>query len=330
MNEERGLMLQYAAEFLVLQESGSKPEFPQQLAESLLSSKYGDNWRGGLYLLYKLPREQIVEYFFSRPATFPAFAVFLAAGLAARDIRSESRAFAPQPVMSYLTDQWRTPEELLSLTLNEYESLANLLRQSTASEEHKDVTVPNRPLGVIVHGTWAAKEKWWRPNIGPFWKHVRRFWPHLYAGLSPFAWSGKNSHAARVLAAQQLVAWAQAQGATSLDIIAHSHGGNVCLLAAKFGLRINRLILLGTPIRTEYMLDLKRTGSIVNVFSLADLVQTPIGTVPHRRFEGRTLGDSTTVSNLRAERNGSGHEPGHSELHEPKTWTASTLDALLT
>jgi len=330
MNEEHGLLLRHAAEFLVHQESGSKPEFPQILAEELLSSEYGDNWRGGLYLASRLTREQIAERFFQRRATFPALAVFLATGMAARSSRPEGRTSSSQIEMSYLIDRWRTPDDLLRLTLNEYENLVNLLWQSAATEERQYVTAPQRPLGVLVHGTWAAKENWWRPNVGPFWKHVQSFWPHLYAGSSPFAWSGKNSHAARVAAAQQLVAWAQAQGATSLDVIAHSHGGNVCLLAARLGLQINRLILLGTPIRTEYMLDLKRTGSIANVFSLADSVQTPLGTVPHRRFEGRTLGDSATVSNWRAEHDGSGSEPGHSELHEPKTWTASALDALLT
>jgi len=126
------------------------------------------------------------------------------------------------------------------------------------------------------------------------------------------------------------MAWANARGAGSLDVIAHSHGGNVCLLAVRLGFRINRLILVGTPIRTEYMLELRRTGSIANVFSLGDLVQTPLGTTPHRRFEGRTLGDSATVSNWRAEKNGHGSEPGHSDLHEPPTWTASGLDMLLT
>ncbi len=329
MNEEQGLLLRHAAEFLVLQESGSNPEFPQQLAEQLLASEYGDNWRGGLYLLSILPREQIAERFFSRDTTFPALAVFLAAEMAAQGRRQEGRMFDSQPEMVYLTDRWKIPNDLRILILNEYGNIAELLQQSALPEERKDMTALQQPLGMIVHGTWATKETWWRPNVGSFWKYVYKFWPHLYAGSSPFAWSGKNSHAARIVAAQQLVTWAQARGASTLDIIAHSHGGNVCLLAAKFGLRINRLILIGTPIRTEYMLDLKRTDSIANVFSLADNVQTPLGTFPHRRFEGRTLGDSLSVSNWRAEDDGSGSQPGHSELHIPKTWRASGLDALL-
>jgi hypothetical protein len=77
------------------------------------------------------------------------------------------------------------------------------------------------------------------------------------------------------------------------------------------------------------MIDLKNIGSIANVFSLADSVQTPFGTTPHRRFEGRTLGDSANVSNWRAENDGHGSQPGHSDLHEPATWVASGPDSLL-
>lgn len=329
MDEDHGLLLRHAGEFLLLQESGSRPEFPQEVAEELLSSEFGDNWRGGLYLISRLPRDQIIERFFARPSTFHALAVFLAAGLAARlrywDVSDRSAQFE----ITYLTNHWKTPNDLLKGTLREYGNLANVLRRGIRPEDQEALIRPQERLGILVHGTWAANESWWKPNVGSFWKHIRSFWPHLYDGPSPFAWSGMNNHAARAVAAQELISWAKARNAASLDVVAHSHGGNVCLLAARLGLRINKLVLLGTPIRTEYMIDLTKTDSIANVFSLADYVQTPFGTTPHRRFEGRTLGDSATVSNWRAEHNGSGSQPGHSELHEPATWKASGLDTLL-
>jgi pimeloyl-ACP methyl ester carboxylesterase len=191
-------------------------------------------------------------------------------------------------------------------------------------------TVASKRVAILVHGTWgAARGTWWKPRIGTLWQHVYSSWPHLYDGSSPFAWSGANRHMARVSAASQLIAWATTLGGGTLDVIAHSHGGNVCLLAARMGLSIDRLILLGTPIRTEYMLDLRRISSLANVFSLSDLVQTPLGTLPHRRGEGRTLADSPAVSNWVAGDDGTGAEPGHSDLHEPSTWIASGLDDLL-
>jgi hypothetical protein len=127
----------------------------------------------------------------------------------------------------------------------------------------------------------------------------------------------------------KFVTWAGKQTYQSLDIIAHSHGGNVCFLASRMGLNIRKLITLGTPIRTEYPPDVRQTGIIHNAYSTHDHVQTPTGTVPNRRGEGRSLGDAANVINHRADDDGHGGQPGHSDLHEKDTWIASNLDALL-
>lgn len=95
------------------------------------------------------------------------------------------------------------------------------------------------------------------------------------------------------------------------------------------GVEFNKLILLGTPIRTDYLPDMQTIDQVHNIFSVRDRVQTPLGTFKRRRAEGRTLGDSKAISNWRATDNGSSSDPGHSELHEPATWTASDLDKLL-
>ena len=321
-------LLDQAAKFVILQESGNRPQFPQIVVEKLLSSQDGDSWHGGLYLVSRLSREIIAERFFGQSSNYHALATFLSAGCAAYAESHAVESFDPESARHYLRERWHTPEELLGRTLAEYSIVSRLLNQRNDKVADGILATANS-LAIIVHGTWAAKELWWRPNLGSLWKHVKAKWPHLYGGGAPYAWSGKNNHAARVAGAQQLVQWAHSVSPISLDIIAHSHGGNVCLLAARMGVRINRLILLGTPIRTEYMLDLKNIATIANVFSLADSLQTPLGTAPHRRFEGRTLGDSANVSNWRAERDGHGGQPGHSDLHEPATWVASGLDTLL-
>ena len=63
--------------------------------------------------------------------------------------------------------------------------------------------------------------------------------------------------------------------------------------------------------------------------STIDLVQTPAGTFPNRRGEGRTLSDGMTMINQIATDDGHGGRPGHSELHEPDTWKANHLEYLL-
>jgi hypothetical protein len=321
-------LLDQAVAFLARSESGNRPAFPQWLVQNLLSAEVTDGWHGGLYLASRLPRTQIRERFFPIPGTYRSLATYLAAGCAAYAESRGLESFGPQYQLEYLLTRWNPPTELLERTLEEYSSLEEQLKsRDLADEKHGRATT--KSLAIIVHGTWAAKEAWWRPKAGAFWYHIEKTWPHLYSGPSPFVWSGDNKHAARAVAAEQLVKWAQSEGSPALDIIAHSHGGNVCLLASRLGLRINRLVLLGTPIRTEYMLDLGTIGSIRNVFSLADHTQTSLGTTPNRRFEGRTLGDSANVSNWRAEHDGTGGEPGHSDLHEPATWIASALDKLL-
>lgn len=242
--------------------------------------------------------------------------------------RRFSSSWTENDTVAYFRERWSAPDKLVELALGEHRILAQRLFTEIAGSDPVGTPRPSR-IAILVHGIWATKETWWQPTVGDFWKHVRGYWPHLYDGPSPFAWSGDDYHAARVTAAKQLLTWMTKSGADKLDVIAHSHGGNVCLLAARMGVPINRLILLGTPIRTEYMVDLGRITSLANVFSLRDYVQTPIGTFPHGRGEGRTLSDSVSVSNWRAENDGTGRQPGHPELHEPATWNASKLNDLL-
>ncbi len=181
---------------------------------------------------------------------------------------------------------------------------------------------------IIVHGTWAARFGWWKPG-GEFWTYIRAIKENLYEGENPFRWSGANKHEKRVEAAKKLVEWAEAHGVTELDAIAHSHGGNVCFLASQFGLRFRKLITLGTPIRLEYLPNLRNIGALHNIFSTRDMIQTPAGTLPNRRAEGRTLGDTLEVTNHFADNNEEGIRPGHSGLHEPGIWRICGFDKLL-
>ncbi len=183
-------------------------------------------------------------------------------------------------------------------------------------------------MTIIIHGTWAASDDWWRPN-GRLWQYINTMTGNVYSGNDPFSWSGGNSTDDRRIAAENLFTWVNNHPADNLDIIAHSHGGNVCFLATRLGLKIRRLITLGTPIRTEFIPDLRKIDILHNIFSTWDSVQTPFGTYPNKRAEGRTLADSSKLLNHHATEDGYGGCPGHSDLHERETWIANKFDELL-
>lgn len=198
-----------------------------------------------------------------------------------------------------------------------------LLQSSTAT------TTPTQTI--IIHGTWAKRYDWWLPT-GAFFQYIDGITKDVYKGGHPFWWSGRNRHSDRINAAHDLVQWTANNPTNSLRIIAHSHGGNVVLHAAtRLGLKVDQLIMLGTPIRLEYMHNTGNITDLHSVFSLKDHVQAPAGATPNPRGEGRTLIENSYTTNHIALDDGQGKDiaPDHSELHEEKTWVASKIKDLL-
>lgn len=186
---------------------------------------------------------------------------------------------------------------------------------------------------VIVHGTWAATQDWWQDTgFANFWSHVRGLTGTLHGGNNAYGWSGGNNHADRESAAWALVNWCSTHNVERLQVIAHSHGCNVCFRASQLGLEFENLIALACPIRIDYLPDMRKVGALFNVFSEYDLVQTPAGTLGSRRGEGRTLGDSSALVNLHVPNWTAGNTAqsvGHSDLHEPAVWQGNDLDRLV-
>lgn len=182
---------------------------------------------------------------------------------------------------------------------------------------------------IVIHGTGAAGYTWWHFNSSFSTYLDQVTGGDLYKNQDQFSWTGGRRDSHRQTAADKLVDWLQAHPATYYTIVAHSHGGNVAMLATRKGAKIDRLILLGTPIRTDYTPDLRNVGLIYNVFSTKDLFQIG-GVVPYSRGEGRTLGDSEKLVNVLVHR---GHLPPplnvHSLLHDENLWRAFNLDQLL-
>src|SRR6186713_734393 len=147
---------------------------------------------------------------------------------------------------------------------------------------------------IIVHGTWASGSDWWKqvPGTANFWSYIGGLTATLYGAPDAFAWTGANQHVDRVAAAVDLKSWCASHGVTRLQAIAHSHGVNVCLIASRLGLVFENLIGLATPVRFDYVPDMRNIRSLVNLYSEYDSVQTPLATLGYKRGEGRTLADA--------------------------------------
>jgi hypothetical protein len=126
---------------------------------------------------------------------------------------------------------------------------------------------------VLVHGTWGAGSRWWRPG-GDFHTYLKGGpIPDVYGAPDRFQWSGQYHHSDRVVAALLLGRWAKARGMVPLDLVGHSHGANVALLANMNGLQVGRLILLSCPVHWDrYHPAFSRVRRVVSIRARMDLV----------------------------------------------------------
>jgi alpha-beta hydrolase superfamily lysophospholipase len=103
----------------------------------------------------------------------------------------------------------------------------------------------------LVHGTWADTRGWVAP--GSFLRReLDRRLDHLT--FRAFAWSGRNTHAARTEAGASLAQFIRDGHVRYPDahhfVVAHSHGGNVALYAMRDPAArdaVTGIVTLGTP-----------------------------------------------------------------------------------
>lgn len=112
---------------------------------------------------------------------------------------------------------------------------------------------PESKSAIIVHGSHFARvgtpiPTWWQPG-GDFHDYIRTsFRPGLYSRPDFYTWSGGWSDHARTLAAKELVSWAHNRNLRGIDVLAHSHGGNVVMEATRLGLEVDQLVLMSCPV----------------------------------------------------------------------------------
>jgi pimeloyl-ACP methyl ester carboxylesterase len=171
----------------------------------------------------------------------------------------------------------------------------------------------------LIHGTFSSPSQGWENDIGNYLTGDNG--PFAGQGLDLLDWSDTgingagNSRGARKKAAKRLfddvLAHHTANPDDPINLVAHSHGGNVAILATNMlaaeGIKVENLVTIGTPVR-EYKLDKDVTvGQHVNVYNVYDNVQTGGGGIL-RVFGSR---DFKGAENINAK-----DAKGHSSMHK--------------
>ncbi|MEO8660106.1 MAG: RHS repeat-associated core domain-containing protein [Bryobacteraceae bacterium] len=164
---------------------------------------------------------------------------------------------------------------------------------------------PDGYLTIVVPGTWNDQEQW---RQSKFVQSVSKTFGEQAVVLNnPNMANTPQGRAAAANAIKALVANHKFGEGEKLNIVAHSHGGNAVFAATQSGLahKIDNLVTLGTPVRSDYAPNTSLIGNHINAFSNFDSVQThggfseSMGTwgVSHSEvgLAGRTVGTATNV-----------------------------------
>lgn len=175
----------------------------------------------------------------------------------------------------------------------------------------------NAGVFIIVHGTWSKASSWYAPG-GHFFDLIEQRAKELGHTAITYTWSGYLDESHRAAAGKSLAKLIRSYPAdTEFYIIAHSHGGNVAILASQElakiegnAHRIQIVYALATPVDpTHYMPNMDVIDYFYNLFSFKDAVQPVMG------FFCRTYPNHERIANIRIMINGK--EPYHCEIHHP-------------
>jgi RHS repeat-associated protein len=186
--------------------------------------------------------------------------------------------------------------------------------------------VLNSPLRLVdprgldtwaVHGTYSSASSGWCPpsqescSAGESYAALWQEFLEDDGDLHLFEWGDpniifpdlekdNNHHVSRVEAAIRLVLEIlQAYNENpemAINIIGHSHGGNVAIIAANilyevYGIQLDNLVVLGTPQRDEYSLIPDAAKNFVSVFNYLDVVQTSGGNITESLYYLPSIGE---------------------------------------
>lgn len=187
---------------------------------------------------------------------------------------------------------------------------------------------PNGLITYVISGTRSDLNDWQRSDF------VKAVAETFHDEVVVLNWGRGDTDHDRHAGAEELkrqVANHEFKPGEKLNIVAHSHGGNVAFYASgSLGRPIDMMVTLGTPIRPDYQPASDRIARHLNVFSEFDFIQQ-LGGI-RMSYMGRmvlipaerTL-EGEHVRNLDA----SGYAKGHSELWtNTDTWYKVVVPAL--
>ena len=173
---------------------------------------------------------------------------------------------------------------------------------------------PDGRLTIIIPGTWAGKAAWAQPG-SDFNKAVSRTFGESAMVLP---WNHRLADSGRRSAAETLKVLIEThtfREGEALNIVAHSHGGNVAKIYTRLpgSRKIDVLVNLGTPQKRQYDINEAAVGEYLNVFSRNDHIQLADS-------ERAVREDLKAINN---EQSYMGTPPvpvDHSDLHSPQVW----------
>jgi hypothetical protein len=185
-----------------------------------------------------------------------------------------------------------------------------------------------RPVSLMVHGTWAYDERWWRPGVGDFHGYIKSaVRPNLWARPSVYYWSGRYESSDRDWAIYDLLSWAGQHCPRGVDtVFAHSYGGHVAMRAVAQGLRPRTLVLLSTPFYADDRPSLMRVLHSCKVVSFRTKYDLVLRADKIARFVRNPLRPKPISPPFREIQIG-GFFTGHSATHDPDIWRKKGLAA---
>ena len=275
--------------------------------------------------LIENPEEDTIAQLIAVSLYHPNLLVRVSAAISGFDVLSDTGGDFPQ-LGKTLIEGIKSEDKLiqdvaataLARLVPNHPELASLTSNSSASGGGL-ITKNEGTTSLLIHGTWASSEKWWQPG-GDFHDYYKDTCDHsLYSGNDRFEWSGSYSDRARWLGAFDLVNWIRQKGLTNLNLIGHSHGANITMLASQgHDMRMNTLVLLSCPVHwDEYWPDFTHVNKVVSIRVKLDLV------ILADRGGQRFPSNSMIVENVL---------PvwfNHSLTHDPETWQAYNIPSMI-
>lgn len=207
-----------------------------------------------------------------------------AAGLYYFDSRyynpNTGRFIQPDPLANFLA----TPELQERTNMSLEDILANPQRLNYYSYAGNNPVVfidPTGLLTIIIPGTFYS-EKDWSQGGGEqaFINAVTKSFNETHSTRvvnDKNVWSGADNDAARRKAADYVVQLIKNYGfapGEQLNIVGHSHGGNIALLVSRqIERKIDNLVTMATPVRSDYQPNPAMIGRHINAYSVLDMVQ---------------------------------------------------------